>query len=270
MNPFQKSLSWLFRCLLLVGVFQSLAFGQASAETRPIERSGEYLEYEIYWSGLLVGKINIIMHGSTQRSDQPCIKLEAYARTTGAVENLYSARYRYFGYLRPDFHPWLYEEWEKDDKWRLQEWLEFPHGTDLVRRFKKNKLRNELRIPVGTFDPVSAAYSLLSAPLSPGKHLEVSVTQGKDLYFATADITSGPVLDTLIGRVKTVEVTPKLYFEGKPLGNRTYKAWITQDSRWIPVQLWVDIEFGSFTATLVKYRPPSPNPLSEPILSRTE
>ncbi|MCC6732281.1 MAG: hypothetical protein IT394_03535, partial [Candidatus Omnitrophica bacterium] len=86
----------------------------------------------------------------------------------------------------------------------------------------------------------------------------------------TADIQSGPVLDSLLGPVPTVEVTPKLFFEGKPLGKRVYKAWITQDSRCIPVQFWIDIEYGSFTATLAKYRPPSQNPLAEPILSRTE
>lgn len=235
-----------------------------------LQRSGEYLEYDVYWTKLLVGKISVFMHGSTQRSDQPCIKLEAYARTTGAVETLYSAKYRYMGYLRPDHRPWLYEEWEKDGKWRLQEWLEFPNGTEMVRRFKKNRLRNEIKVPAGTFDPVSAAYALLSTPLSPGNRLEVSVTQGKDLYHATADIQSGPVLDSLLGPVPTVEVTPKLFFEGKPLGKRVYKAWITQDSRCIPVQFWIDIEYGSFTATLAKYRPPSQNPLAEPILSRTE
>jgi hypothetical protein len=223
----------------------------------PFPRSGEFLRFEVYWTELLVGKVDITNYGTSQRGRENCYKVEGYARTTGAVENLYSARFRYTGYLRPDHSPWIYEEWEKEKDWRLTEWLEFPPGGSLVRRFKKNQLRNELPIPPETFDPVSAVYSLMTLPLKPGSHHRLTVTVGKDLYEATADVAPGPVLETLLGPVKTIEVTPHVYWHGQPLGEREYKAWFTADSRQIPVQLYADIEFGSFSANLVKYVPPT-------------
>ncbi len=229
-------------------------------------RSGEFMEYEVYWTKLLAGRINVYNHGVTQRAGQPCQKLEAYARTDGAVEVIYESKQRYLGYLRPDSSSWIYEEWEKDHDWSLQSWLEFPVSQSIVKRYKKGRLRNEITVPPGTLDPVGAVYRLLCIHLSPGDHHEVTVSQGKDIYFATADVTQGPILDSLFGPVKTVEVVPRIHFEGKPLGKRYLKAWVTQDAN-VPVRLFADIEYGSFTADLVKYRPPCANPSTEPILS---
>jgi hypothetical protein len=219
-------------------------------------RSGEFLQFEVFWSGLSVGKVNVTNHGLGERSHQPCAKLEAYAHTTGAVDTIYTAKLRYLGYLRPDHTPWLYEEWEKEDDWRLTEWLEYNPAESLFKRYKKNRFRNELPVTKETFDPVSAAYHLLTLPLRPGDHYEIPVTEGKDLYVATADVRQGPVLETILGNVSTVEVTPHIYFKGKSLGERGYKAWFSSDKRRIPLKLFVDVEFGSFSADLIKYKPP--------------
>jgi hypothetical protein len=230
-------------------------------------RSGEFLEYEVYWTELLVGRINVINHGLIERANRSCLKLEAYARTVGVVESLYAAKMKFIGYLLPDYSSWLYEEWEKEDSWRLQDWLEFLPHQSKVRRFKKGKLRSEIAIPSNTYDPATASHYLLTRPLVPGDHYELTVTDGKDLYHAIADVTSGPVSDSFLGKLKTVEVAPQLFFQGKPLGKRAYKIVFTADERRIPVRIWVDVEFGSFTAVLIKYRHPSLNPMQEPILS---
>jgi hypothetical protein len=237
--------------------------------TQPVSRSGEYMEFEVFWTKLLAGRIKVYNHGLTERAGQPCQKLEAYARTDGAVEALYESKVRYLGYLRPDSSSWIYEEWEKDSDWRLHSWLEFPEGQSIVKRYKKGRLRNQIGVPPGTLDPVGAVNRLLSLPLTPGDHQEITVSQGKDLYLATADITRGPVLESLFGAVDTIEVTPLIYFEGKPVGDRVIKAWFTIDTH-VPVRLSADIEYGSFSADLVKYRKPCMNPLSEPILSRNK
>lgn len=229
-------------------------------------RSGEFLEYEVYWTKLLAGRVNVYIHGVTQRAGQSCQKVEAYARTDGAVEKIYESKQRYLGFLRPDSSSWIYEEWEKESDWRLQSWLEFPQGQSIVKRYKKGRLRNEIQVPPGTLDPAGAVYRLLGLPLNVGDHYEVTVSQGKDLYSAIADVSQGPVMDTIFGSVKTVEVTPRIYFEGKPLGKRILKAWITEETH-VPVRLYADIEYGSFTADLVKYRPPCKDPLTEPILA---
>ncbi len=236
----------------------------ASLEMDP--RSGEFMEYEVLWTKLLVGRIKVYNHGVTQRAGRLCQKIEAYARTDGAVETIYDSKMKYLGFLHPDSSSWIYEEWEKESDWQLHSWLEFPEGQSIVKRYKKGRLRNEIAVPPGTLDPVGAVYRLLHLHLSPGDHHEVIVSQGKDLYFATADAVQGPVMDTIFGAVKTIEVTPRIFFEGKPLGNRVLKAWITEDTQ-VPVHLMADIEYGSFSADLVKYRTPCKDPATEPILS---
>jgi hypothetical protein len=222
-------------------------------------RAGEYMRFEVYWTGLLVGKIDISNHGLSAKGNQPCGVLEGYARTTGAVEKLYSAKLKYRGYLRPDQSPWLYEEWENEDGWKLTEWLEFQPSQSLVRRFKKNRLRNELQIPSGTYDPVSAVYHLLTLHIEPGTQHQLNVTVGKDIYLAAARVAPGPVLETIFGNVATLEVTPSIFWQGKPLGERAFKAWFTADGRQIPLQLAADVEYGSFSANLVRYLPPRPD-----------
>lgn len=253
-------------CLCFLMLFTNPVY----ADPAPVggdTRSGEFIEFEVYWTNLLVGKVNVTNHGMTVRDGHACLKLEAYARTDGPIETLYEARMKYLGFLNPDFTPWLYEEWEKDSGWRLQSWLEFPADQPIVRRYKKGRLRNQISIPPGTLDPAAAVHHLLSLPLVPGGHHEVTVSQGKDLYFATADVRQGPVLDSIFGPVRTVEVTPRIFFEGKPLGNRVLKAWFTADARRVPVRLFADIEYGSFSAEVVKYRPPCADPSKVTVLS---
>src|SRR3990172_620602 len=124
--------------LPVVALALSLAVGQVPALTAGEDsRSGEFFEYEVHWAGMLVGRVNVYNHGMTTRADRPCQKLEAYARTDGPIETLYEAKMRYLGFLHPDSSSWLYEEWEKDKDWRLQEWLEFPDGLSVVKRFQK-------------------------------------------------------------------------------------------------------------------------------------
>jgi hypothetical protein len=263
-NPIRRQVPWWF--LVIVLSFSSWTGMAEPLSTQPATRSGEFMEFEVFWTKLLAGRINIYNHGVTERAGQLCQKLEAYARTDGAVEAIYESKVRYLGYLRPDSSSWIYEEWEKDSDWRLHSWLEFPEGQSIVKRYKKGRLRNQIEVPPGTLDPVGAVNRLLSLSLTPGDHQEVTVSQGKDLYFATADVTRGPVLETLLGVVETLEVTPHIYFEGKPVGNRVIKAWFTVNTH-VPVRLSADIEYGSFSANLVKYRQPCTNPASEPILS---
>lgn len=260
-SSFQRSLPGA----LLFLVCASSAWGQGSAwpvldvtpETGLIDpRTGEFLSYDVHWASLLVGELQIAIHGATHRGGQSCHKIEASARTKGTVERLYKSHQKFFGYLKPGFIPWVYEEWEQDKEWKLQDWVEFHPESGLARRYKKGKLRREVAVPAGAFDPVSAGFWFLSREFKAGEQFNLSVTEGKDIYDATAEVRQGPVLETILGALPTLEVIPTLYWEGKPVGDRTYRLWMSDDEKRIPVRLSVDIEYGSFSADLTEYRPP--------------
>jgi hypothetical protein len=221
-------------------------------------RAGERIDFLVQWTGITVGEIALRDFGPVKFRDRACHKVLAYAKTTGAVEKLYKARRQYIGYLMQNHTSWLYEEWEKDEgNWRMEEWLGFFPEEGLVRRYKKDKLRNEMAVTAGTLDPVGAGNHLRNLPLRPGDHYEVTVTQGKYEYLATADVIRGGTMETILGSVATLLVIPKIYWKGEPLGKRTMKVWFTDDDRRIPVKLFADIEFGSFTAELDRYQPPT-------------
>lgn len=225
------------------------------------------MDYRVYWTGIEVGKIIVFDHGLRELEGRPCHKIEVDAKTTGAVEKLYKDRRRYLAYLTPEDKSWIYEEWEKDDdKWRMQESLGFLTAQNLVRRFKKGKLRNEIRVPKDVLDPVGAGYRVRSFPLDAGVKLEAVVSEGKHLYRGTADVVRGGTFETVLGPVATLCVLPKVYWNGEPLGEREFKVWFTADERRIPVRLFADVEFGSFSADLVEYRPPQ----SKKALTSTE
>lgn len=224
-----------------------------SAEAGSVPR--EQLVYSVSWSGMVVGKIVATDYGMVTLRDRPCLKLVADAKTDGAIEKIYKDRRKYIGYLTAPGEPWIYEEWEQDkDGWRMEEWLGFFSEEKRVRRYKKGKVRNTLEIPERAFDPVAAVHYLRSLDLEPGRKYEATVTQGKYLYNATMNVVEGETLSTPIGEVKTVVAYPKLYWKGKPLGKREFKVWFSDDDRSIPVRLFADVEYGSFSAELIRYR----------------
>lgn len=225
----------------------------------PPSRAGEAMAFDVYWIDLLVGKLAVSNLGARTRGGQECHQVEAHARTTGSIENLYSAQYKFLGYLSPSGKPWLYEEWEKKKRWELDGWLEISPNEGLVRRYNRKGLRGELAVPEGTYDPVSAGVCFLQRDLRIGERFELPVTDGKDVYTAIGEVSRGPALETLFGTMDTLEVSPQLLWQGKPVGKRVYKIWLTADGRAIPVKIFVDIEFGSFSANLVNYRPPAEN-----------
>lgn len=223
-------------------------------------RSGEAMAFDVYWIDLLVGKIAVSNLGIRTRGGQECLQVETHARTTGGIEKIYKAQFKFLGYLTPNGKPWLYEEWEKEDRWELDSWIEISPHEGLVRRYNRKGLRGQIETPEGTWDPVGAGVHFLQRDLKIGEHFELPVTDGKDVYTALGEVMRGPVLETIFGKSDTLEIAPRLLWKGNPVGKRTYKIWLTADGRSIPVKIFVDIEFGSFSANLVRYRPPAEGP----------
>jgi len=248
------------KILLLAWAFTSIQTAANSAQG-DAPRAGEHMEFHVWWTKILVGKIKVTDYGFVEREEGVATslahKIQAYTRTDGAVEHLYKDKRKYIGYLKEDHAPWIFEEWEKNKKkWRLQEWLEFGVEEGVLKRFKKGKLRSELGISESVYDPVSAVYALRDKSMEPGDVERMEVTEGKHLYLAEATISEGPTLETIIGSVPTVEASLVIYWEGEPLGNRTMKVWFTANKDRIPIRLFADCEFGSFTAELIEYIPP--------------
>jgi hypothetical protein len=263
------------RCLpLLIALFsvsilagpRALAQESATPEVVHATASGENLfpltglalEFDVFWTGLNVGKIVAAIKGETTHKEQPVYAIEAFAKTTGTVEKLYKAQERFLGFLNPDNGETVfYEEWKfEEDKWQLDRLLIFDHPTAVVKRHTKKGFRNEVHVKEDTLCPAGAVHYLMTRPLEIGDKYSVTITEGKHLYRAEAEVMEGEEVETIFGTVDTLKIVPKVFWKGEPMSEQDMYVLMTKDERRIPVKVFVDIEVGSFTGVLTGYRPP--------------
>lgn len=97
---------------------------------------------------------------------------------------------------------------------------------------------------------ISAAYYLRTFQLRPGKKLAFRVAdEGKNLVF-TGEVLRREVLDTKIGKLKTLVVKPTVEVDGafKPMGD--ILVWLTDDDRKFIVRIESKIKIGTLVAKL--------------------
>jgi hypothetical protein len=105
---------------------------------------------------------------------------------------------------------------------------------------------------------ISAIFYLRAFTLTPGKKLAFRVAdEGKNIVF-TGDVLGREVLDTDIGKIKTVKIKPTITVEGnlKPVGD--IFLWLTDDDRKHLVRIESKIKIGTLVGKIKAIEPGMP------------
>ncbi len=116
----------------------------------------------------------------------------------------------------------------------------------------RNGEKATLDIPPNTYDAYSSFYYLRSLKLEVGKSVFVNMLDNKKLWNVEVQVVKKEKLNTILGKVNTIQVRPIMKSEGIFDRKGAIDIWLTDDERRIPVKMKTKIKIGSITATLVK------------------
>ena len=108
-----------------------------------------------------------------------------------------------------------------------------------------------LSITEQTYDTLSSFFYLRSLPLHMGTSYSIDIFDCKKLMKTEVQILRREVVETPVGRFKTVVIKPLLKSEGIFTRTGDMFIWLTDDERHIPVLMKSKVKIGSITATLV-------------------
>jgi Protein of unknown function (DUF3108) len=102
-----------------------------------------------------------------------------------------------------------------------------------------------------TYDTLSSFFYFRSVPLQVGTSYFIDIFDCKKLWNTEVQVLRREVIETPLGRFRTVVIKPLLKSEGIFARTGDMYIWLTDDERRIPVLMKSKVKIGSITATLV-------------------
>ena len=102
-----------------------------------------------------------------------------------------------------------------------------------------------------TYDTLSSFFYFRSVPLQVGTSYCIDIFDCKRLWNTEVQVLRREVVETPLGRFKTVVIKPLLRSEGIFSRTGDIYIWLTDDDRRIPILMKSKVKIGSITATLV-------------------
>ena len=120
------------------------------------------------------------------------------------------------------------------------------HTKDLLKHTETTK-----GITKRTYDTLSSFFYFRSVPLQVGASYYIDIFDCKKLWNTEVQVLRREVIETPLGRFRTVVIKPLLSSEGIFARTGDMFIWLTDDDRRIPVLMKSKVKVGSITATLV-------------------
>jgi hypothetical protein len=248
---------------LLLLMFFPLAAAQAGSPPLAL-RPGEAFTYRVGW-GIFghVGEINISAHNETP-ANLPEMRLTTTTATKGFIrllfpfdataESIFDTRN---GHLLTS-HATSAAGRKHTEASML---LDYDRATaSYVDRLHPERDKTALPIPPGCpADLITSLVQARSYALKPGEKCPALVLFDDEFYELTIYADHYERIRTPLGEFETLVFIPRMDKNPKGMFNHGAEVmvWITQDSRHLPVKFELKLKYGTATAQLTSYTPPT-------------
>lgn len=220
---------------------------------------GEKLVYDLTYFGVLAGTFTLQTQPYKVINQRKVYHIEGLVKTSRVFDLVYRVNdsvesfLDYEGLFSHRFHLVLDESKQTRDALELYDsekkqayyWNRWNH-------YKKGYSESKEFLPMQPFpqDAVSGLYYLRTLPIAVGKSPKFPfVTEGKSWETTLVGVRT-EVIDSPMGKIKTIVVRPETRFEGKIKETGDVQAWITDDDRKILVRVEAKIKIGVVVAQL--------------------
>jgi hypothetical protein len=227
--------------------------------------AGEEARYRIIWQGgpglsLPAGEAVFTVQAIPgSRGDAPAgLRLELQIQTSGLVSAFFEARDRFWSVVGPDLLPTLHVQELHEGRRQATRAATFDARNRRVVAAEgpPESVRDGVEFPLapGARDPLSAFFHARVVELQPGVAVRVPVNNvGHPLVVVLRSLGSGHL--TLDGRLQQAERVDARVEDPAATGEQpSAVAWLSMDSRRLPLAIDIAAPFGSFRAELTAYR----------------
>lgn len=235
------------RIFLIVNLFLIFNF---SLKAEPIEE----MEYILRFGFIKGGKATLIAV-KEKLNKQPTIHYRMRGRTTGIVDKIYEVNDVYESWVDPEsFLPVKSIRNVKEQKYRFYDEITYDQVNDSLFSQKKGALK----VPDNINDLVSVFFYIRQnkyfEDLLAGKHIQIPVFHGDDLFLMQLKYIGIRTIETKIGKKECYVVSPQVP-KGKLLkGSEDLRIFITKDQNRLPIYAEFDLMLGSLKCELETYK----------------
>lgn len=244
---------WKRKCVLALLWTLSSAYPQAehtagNGKSTPVKES---LHYSVEWRLITAGKA-VVSWEQGPSGWTTGLKLES----TGLVSKLFRVEDAYSSSLAPTLCAQssflTAHEGSRHRETKITFDAARGKASYLERDLAKDTLidSHELDVPPCTHDVVGGLYKMRLLAIEPGQSAQVPLTDGKKSVMVRVEAQQREAIKTNAGQFKTVRYEAHLF--NNVLYRRTGRVfiWLTDDSRRLPVQVQVRLQFHIGTITL--------------------
>lgn len=217
-------------------------------------RAGERLGFHGRWFGIPVG------HGFIEVKEQliefdgrKAYHIHAEGRTNDVLSTFYPIEDKVDSYLDAEtLRPLRFEKHQREGHYRADEEVVFDYQA---RKATYHSLLNgsvkEIPLPEEFQDLISALYWFRSQPLKPGQDLNVNIYTDEKIFETVILVKSPAVLELRKrGSFPAIVVEPKAKFKGFLVKRGRIWAYLTADSRRLPVYIKASTPWGAMSVVL--------------------
>jgi hypothetical protein len=245
-------------CMLLVVAFLMATPGFCSAQqsgpSHPF-KPGEKFIFDLYWEFIPAGTAILEVLPMETVEGVLCNHFRATVHTNSVLDKIYKVRLRIDAYTDAKMtHSILYKKRSQEGKKRRDAHVRFDWDKSVSRSYFGQGER-VVKIPPGTFDPLSLFYAFRLRSLSENTAVEIPVADGKKSTMGRAQILQREQIKVPAGVYDAFLVDADTKDVGgvfKKSEGAKLQVWVSSDPRHIPVKIKSRVAVGSFYADLVK------------------
>ena len=215
----------------------------------------EVLHYNIEWRLINAGKARLSW-SATPHHSAPGWQADLHLESAGLVSKLYKVDNDYVSNMESDLcasGSYLKAEEGKRHKETRVTFNRQTHKAEYLEKdLDKNAVvsRQDIDIPVCVHDVLGGLYVLRTLNLQPGQSTQVPVSDGKKSVTARVQAQQREDIKTTLGTFKTIRYEAFLFNDVLYRRYGHLYVWLSDDSRKLPVQIRIRLQFAVGTITL--------------------
>jgi hypothetical protein len=228
----------------------------ATATSRSAFGPAETLKYDIRYLGLSVGKLSVMVGGSTRMNSRDVWPVMAVARTEPLFA-VYPVHDKFVTWWDPAAGTTLGSEFHVNENGRRKrERVRYSRELNKAQTTRdKPDGREEVvyDVPAETQDVLAAIFAMRGHKLEVGDRLELPVFTGRKSFTIKVEVMAKETVEVAAGRVAAKVLKVDAPFSGGLSSKRAIRMYVTDDERHVPVRIDAEFIIGSLVADLTGY-----------------
>jgi hypothetical protein len=221
---------------------------------------GERIDFHVAFGIVPAGKARLEVLDTLRVNGQLALHALSTARSAKSFDLIFKVRDSIETWFDADsIYALRFRKRLREGPYRDEKVVEFDLADSLVRWQDDGKEKPPLVVEPRVQDVLSAGYKARLLPMSVGDTFSIRTHDVNKTYDLMVIVHARETVETPAGVFDCFKVEPVLRSGGlfkKEKGARVF-VWVTADTRRIPVQMQSKVSFGTITAVMESYTPPS-------------